>query len=596
MAWQAWYTLAVVIGLVAVLASGRMSAPVAVMGAVAALVAPGVISTSAALAGFSNEAPVTIAALYVLAGAVLATGSLDGVTARLLSSQPRSIPRPGRMELARLLVPVTALSSLIYNTPVAAMTAPPVAAWATRTGRRPSWYLLPLNLAILAGGLITGIGTTTNVVISGLLTASHRHPLSLLEPAPIGLAVSAVVLAVLIITGPWLARDRSAPGEDLTDPRAFTVEMQVVPGSGLAGRTVAQAGLRNLDGVFLVEASHNGVAMAAVGPDYVLAEGDNLVFTGNINRVVDLHRMAGLAPVGDPHFGVASGANRRFFEAVVGSNSELVGRSLKEIGFRSRFSGAVVAIHRSGETVPGKLGEVALRGGDVLLVLGTPDFRRRASESNDFALVASPDGAPAPLRRDKRLIVNLVLVGFLLAAVSGVTSVLIASVVAAALLVVLGVVKPWEARASIDLTVLVVLCGSFPLGAAVGQSGLAKECASLLIAALHQFGSVGILAGVLLATVVITQVVTNNAAAILMFPIALATASQAHLAQRPFVMAIVLGASASFLTPIGYQTNMIVQGLAGYRWSDFMRVGLVPLVLTVAVGLAAIVWAFPFAR
>src|SRR5712692_1394828 len=219
MAWQAWYTLAVVLALVAVLASGRMSAPVAVMGAVAALVAPGVISTTAALAGFSNEAPVTIAALYVLAGAVLATGSLDGVTARLLSAQPRSSPRPGRMELARLLVPVAALSSLIYNTPLTAMTAPPVAAWAARTGRRPSWYLLPLNLAILAGGLITAIGTTTNVVISGLLTASHRHPLSLLEPAPIGLPIAVAVLAVLVLLGPWLAKDRAAPGEDLADPR-----------------------------------------------------------------------------------------------------------------------------------------------------------------------------------------------------------------------------------------------------------------------------------------------------------------------------------------------------------------------------------------
>jgi di/tricarboxylate transporter len=591
--WQAWYTLAVVVALVVVLATGRMSAPVAVIAAVAALVAPGVITTSAALAGFSNEAPVTIAALYVLAGAVLATGALDGITARLLSSQPRSSPGPGRVELARLLIPVTAMSALIYNTPLAAMTAPPVAAWASRTGRRPSWYLLPLNLAILAGGMVTAIGTTTNVVISGLLTASHRHPLSLLEPAPVGLAVSVVVLTVLIITGPWVAKDRAAPDEGLADPRAFTVEMAVAPGAGLAGRTIAQAGLRNLDGVYLVEIRHDGVVTAAVGPDHRLAEGDHLVFIGNINKVVDLHRMAGLAPVGDPTFGVGSD---RFFEAVVGSSSELVGRSLKEIGFRTRYSGAVVAIHRSGETVGGKLGDVTLHGGDVLLVLGAPDFRRRAGESRDFALVASPDGAPAPLRRQKSVIVNVILVGFLVAAVSGITSVLIASIVAAGLLVLLGVVQPWEARRSIDLSVLVVLCGSFAIGAAVGQSGLAKECATLLITALHQFGSIGILAGVLLATVVITQVVTNNAAAILMYPIAMATASQAHLAQRPFVMAILVGASASFITPIGYQTNMIVHGLGGYRWSDFVRVGLAPLVLAVAVGLLAIVWAFPLGR
>ena len=596
MAWQAWYTLAVVIALVGVLATARMSAPVAVVCAVAALVAPGVITTTAALAGFSNEAPVTIAALYVVAGAVLATGALDGVIARLLSTQPPAAQRPGRLELARLLVPVAAMSAFIYNTPLTAMSAPPVAAWATRTGRRPSWYLLPLNLAILAGGLITAIGTTTNVVISGLLTASHHQPLSLLEPAPVGLAIAAGVLVVLILAAPSLVKDRAAPGEDLADPRAFTVEMLVMPGAALAGRTVAQAGLRNLDGVFLVEISHDGVAMAAVGPDHRLAEGDRLVFTGNINKVVDLHRVAGLAPVGDPSFGIGSGPHRRFFEAVVGSNSDLVGRTLKGIDFRSRFSGAVVAIHRSGDTVPGKLGEISLHAGDVLLVLAAGDFRRRASESRDFALVASPDGAPGPLRRNKALVVDLVLVGFLIAVASGITSVLVASVIAAGLVIVLGVVKPWEARASIDLTVLVVLCGSFAIGVAVGQSGLAKECAALLVTGLHQFGPIGILAGVMLATVVITQVVTNNAAAILMFPIALATASQAHLNQRSFVMAILVGASASFITPIGYQTNMIVQGLGGYRWSDFIRIGLLPLVLTVAIGLAAIVWAFPLGR
>jgi di/tricarboxylate transporter len=593
MAWQAWYTLAVVIAVVVALATERLSPPVTVMSSVAALVAPGVITTGEALAGFSNEAPVTIAALYVLAGAVLATGALEGVTARLLSTQPPASGRPGRLELARLLVPVAAMSAFIYNTPLTAMSAPPVAAWASRTGRRPSWYLLPLNLAILAGGMITAIGTTTNVVISGLLNAAHRRPLYLLEPAPVGLAVTIAVLAAVIVIGPRLVKARTAPNEGFADPRRFTVEMSVVPGGGLAGRSVAQAGLRNLDGVFLVEITHNGEAVAAVSPDHRLAEGDRLVFTGNIDRVVDLHRIAGLQPVGDPSFTVSSGPQRRFYEAVLAANSEMIGRTLKETQFRSRFDGAVVAIHRSGEALHAKLGEIPLRAGDVLLVLAASDFRRRANESREFALVASPDGAPAPLRRDKSLVVNLILAGFLVLAVSGTTSVLVASVTAAAVVVILGIVKPWEARRSIDLTVLVVLCGSFGIGAAVGKSGLANECASLLIAGLHQFGAVGILAGVLLATVAITQLITNNAAAILMFPIALATASQAHLAQRPFVMAILVGASASFITPIGYQTNMIVQGLGGYRWSDFVRLGLLPLLVAIVVGLAAIVWAFP---
>jgi di/tricarboxylate transporter len=551
-----------------------------------------VITTTEALSGFSNEAPVTIAALYVLAGAALATGALEGLTARILSSAPRRGDGPGRLELARIAVPVGAMSALIYNTPLTAMTAPLVAAWAKRTGRRPSWYLLPLNLAILGGGLITAIGTTTNVVISALLTASHHMALALFEPAPVGLLVAVAVIATVVLTAPWLARDRSGPDEEISDIRRFTVEMTVGTGE-LAGRTVAEAGLRHLDGVYLVELSRNGETMAAVGPDQKLAVGDRLVFTGNVARVVDLHRMSGLQPVGDPQFSVQSGPQRSFYEAVIGGNSELVGSTLRQSEFRTRFGGAVVAIHRSGEHVPGKLGDVPLRAGDVLLILAPPTFRRAANVGRAFALVASPDGAAAPLRRNKALVVNLVLLAFLIAVVSGVTSVLVASVAAAAAVVVFGVVKPWEARSYIDLNVLVVLCGSFGIGAAVGKSGLAKECATLLIDGLHQFGALGIVAGVLIATVVITQLVTNNAAAVLMFPIALATAAQAHLSTRSFVIAILIGASASFITPIGYQTNMIVQALGGYRWSDFVRIGLAPLAVAVVVGLAAIMAFFP---
>src|SRR5581483_4961368 len=517
MGWQAWYTLLVVVCVVAVLATERVSAPIAVMAAVAALAGPGVITTADALSGFSNEAPVTIAALYVVSAGVLATGALDGVTARLLSNQRPRDNRPGRVELARLLVPVAAMSAFIYNTPLTAMTAPPVAAWASRTGRKASWYLLPLNLAILGGGLLTAIGTTTNVVISGLLTAAHLKPLHLFEPLPVGLPVAVAIIGVVIVLAPVLVRDRVAPAEDVADPRAFTVEMEVEPGSGLAGRTVVDAGLRHLEGVFLVELDRGGDVITAVGPEQKLAVGDRLVFTGNINRVVDLHRIAGLRAAGDPHFSTRPGPQRTFYEAVIGGESDLVGTTLRQAEFRTRFGGAVVAIHRSGEPVKAKLGDVQLRAGDVLLVLAPPTFRRTANIGRTFALVASPEGAPETLRRDKSFVIYLILLGFFAAVISGVTTVLVASVLAASAVVVFGVLKPWQARASINLTVLVVLCGSFGIGNAVGKSGLARECATLLIDVLHVFGPAGIIAGVLIATVMITQLVTNNAAAVLMF-------------------------------------------------------------------------------
>ena len=591
MAWQAWLTLGVLVALVAVLATERASPPVAVIGAVAVLVATRVIGTTAALSGFANEAPLTIAALYVVAGAVEATGALEGFTRYLMRDSPPARQGPGRGELARILGPTAAVSAFLYNTPLTAISAPIVAAWATRTGRRPSWYLLPLNLAILGGGLITAIGTTTNVVISGLLTASHLHPLAFFEPAPVGLPVAIVVVLLVVLIAPWVVRDRRPPSAAFADARAYTIEMQVAPAGGLGGKTVAEAGLRNLEGVFLVEVSRDGLATSAVGPDHRLADGDRLVFSGNVNRVVDLQRMRGLAPV-ESAFEV-SGGRRRFFEAVLSQDSDLAGSTLKAAGFRSRFGAAVIAIHRSGEAVPGKLGEQVLQPGDVLLVLADAGFQARAAQARAFALVAGLDGGVTPVRREHALKVNLILAGFLLSIITGLLPVLTASFFAAVLVVGLGILKPWEARLAINLNVLVVLCGSFAIGIAVGQSGLARVSAHLLILAFHGFGPVGILAGVLLATIVITQVVTNNAAAVLMYPIALATAAQAHLAQRSFIMALLVGASASFVTPIGYQTNMIVLGLGGYRWSDYLRVGLLPLVALAAVGLWAIAAFFP---
>ena len=573
MSWEAWFTLAVVLAVIAVLATERFSPPVTIIGAVTVLLLAHVIDAKAALSGFSNEAPVTIAALYVVAGAAESTGALEGLTRLILSGRYNESARPRRPDLLRMMVPTAGMSAFIYNTPLTSMLAPRVTAWSRRTGRLPSWFLMPMNLAVLCGGLITAIGTTTNVVISGLLTASHRAPLSFFEPTPVGIAVTVAVIPVVVVLAPLLVRHRRTAEETFSDTRTFTVEMTVPPGSPIAGKTIAEAGLRNLEGVFLVEILHDGASVAAVGPERRLAEGDRLVFAGNVKRVLDLQRMPGLASAETPHFSVAAGPDRLFFEAVVAAGSPLVGHTLKSIGVRSRYEAAVVAVHRGGEQVRRKLGDVTLRAGDVLLVLATGDFRQRFGGGGDFALIAQPDGNPAAIQREKAWIVTLIVVGFVASVTTGVLSVLDAALIAALLIIVLRIVTPWQARHSIDLNVLVVLCGSFGIGAAVGQSGLAREIARLLIDALHPLGGIGILAGVLLATVVITQVVTNNAAAVLMFPIAVATAAEAHLGFRAFVLALVVGASASFLTPIGYQTNMMVYGPGGYRFTDFLRVG-----------------------
>jgi di/tricarboxylate transporter len=267
--------------------------------------------------------------------------------------------------------------------------------------------------------------------------------------------------------------------------------------------------------------------------------------------------MEGLASVEERHFGaVGSSIDRRLYEAVIAPGSGLAGSSLKEAGFRGRFGGAVIAVHRSGERIAGKLGEVRLRSGDVLLVLAGPAFRPRALDRRDFSVVAALDG-DGPPREEKAPLVGLIV---------------------AALLVIVG-----TARDAVDLEVIVVIAASFGIGAAIESSGLAQDLADSLIEPFGAMGDLGLLLGVLIATMVLTELITNNAAAVRIFPVALATATGAGLDPRPFAIVIAVGASSSFLTPIGYQTNTMVYGIGGYRFGDYARLGLPLSLVMIAI-------------
>jgi len=585
---DAWLTLAVISATVAVLALDRASPPAAVMGGVTVLLLAGVIDEAEAFSGFSNPAPITVAALYVLSAGAQATGIVELLTARILGPAASS-DLSDRQVLGRILLPTTLASAFLNNTPIVAMVAPGVISWARRAGRSVSRYLMPVSFASIVGGVITAIGTSTNLVVSGLMTASGQRPLGLFEIGQIGLPVAIAGLFVMVLLAPRVLAPRRAPGEEIEgDAREFTVEMTLSDGSPLAGQTVAAAGLRNLEGVFLVEVERSGYRIAPVSPDEVLVTGDRLTFAGNVSRVLDLQRLPGLTSAEEPHFSFAgSSMRRRMFEAVVGQDSSLAGSSLKEVGFRSRYGGAVIAIHRAGERIDAKLGEVRLHPGDVLLVLSDADFRRRWNDGRDFLVIASLDGETPP-RRDKALIVGIIVAALLAVVGFGMLDILKAALVAAFALVAFRVLSPAEARNAVDLNVIVVIAGSFGLGEAVSQSGLARRLADTIIEPLGSLGDIGLLVGVLLATLVLTELITNNAAAVLVFPIAMAVASESGLDPRPFAMAIALAASASFLTPIGYQTNTMVYGMGGYRFGDFARLGLPLTLIVLAMGIILI--------
>jgi di/tricarboxylate transporter len=577
MAWQAWLTFGVVAILVVALVRDLVTPVVGVVGALIFLLVIGIVTPAQAFAGFGNPAPITVAALYVVARAVDKTAALQPLVAGVLGS------RGGRrLSLLRLIAPSAAASAFLNNTPIVAMLLPQVRDWAERNGISPSRFLMPLSFAVILGGVVTTIGTSTNLVVSGLLEAHGLEPFGLFEIGKLGLPVAAGGLALIVWLAPILLPERRGIRRELAeDIREFAVNMLVVPQGPLDGKPVEAGGLRHLSGVFLVAIERQGEHIAPVAPTAILHGGDRLTFAGRADLIVDLQRTRGLASAERQHLEGLDSADYTFFEAVVGQTSPLVGSTLKNARFRARYQAAVVAIHRAGHRIQAKLGEVELKFGDTLLLLGDPQFAERWRDRRDFLLTSRLGGSP-PTTTRKAAVVGALLLGIVVLAGTGALPILHASLLGAVSLVLLGVLSPGEARDAIDLDVVVVLAGSLGIGIAIEQSGLAEGIASVLIGSLGGSGRTGVLFGVVVATVLLTELITNNAAAALMFPIALAAAADLGVDVRPFAIAVAMAASASFLTPIGYQTNTMVYGPGGYRFSDYARLGAPLTVLVTA--------------
>lgn len=567
MSWEAWFTLAVVIATVAFMMTERWPPSVVMLAAVIVLFLSGVVDASQAFVGFSSEAPIIIAGLYVLAGAAEATGAMS-VLADWLGRD-----RGERRNLARLLGITAGFSSIMNNTTVVAAVAPPVVDWSRRQRLSPSRYLMPTSFAALLGGLVTAIGTSTNITVSGQMVQAGMTPIGFFEITKVGLPVAIAGIAVMVATLPLLLPRRKDAFEEMAeDAREYVVQMVVADGP-VDGKTVEEAGLRHLQGVFLVEVERDGDRIAPVTPDERLEAGDRLTFAGNVDMVLDLQKMRGLDSAEQQHFDLGdAGMGQRFFEAVIGVTSSLVGETLKDTDFRAKYNGAVVAIHRDGERVGGKLGSVVLRSGDVLVVLADPAFRRTWGRRSDFLAIA-PLGGTNPIRSKKAWWVYAI--GLAIVLLAGVDVLPLVKLAVAAPLVLLAfrILSPSEARQSIDLNVIVLIAAAFGLGAAVSASGLAEQIAHLFVWALGSFGPRGALLAIFLATMVLTTLISHNAAAILMCSIGFATAAGFGIDARPFAIAIAVAASTDFLTPVGYQTNTMVMGLGGYRFTDFAKVG-----------------------
>lgn len=589
MSWEAWLTLGVLATVFGTLIATRAAMDMVFLGGLAVLLLSGVLTPVQAFAGLANEGVITLAVLFVVVTGLQETGGIRWIAWSLLG-RPSSLVGAQ----ARVMGPVAFLSMFLNNTPVVAMLIPAVREWARRLDLLPSKLMIPLSYAAILGGTCTLIGTSTNLVVNGLLI-EHTGGVGLMmfDLAWVGIPIAVSGVLFLLLTARWLLPERRPVMTQFDDPREYSVEMVVDDNGPLVGRSIDEAGLRQLPGVFLAEIDRQGRVLPAVSPREVLQAGDQLVFAGAPESVVDLQKIRGLRPATNQLFKLKGPRSERtLYEAVVSDTAPVVGQTIRSARFRVRYNAVVIAVARNSRRLSGKVGEIILRKGDTLLIEARPSFYEQQRNNRDFLTISRLEDSTPP--RHERAPVAIALLAAMVLVVSfGFLSMLEAALAAAAGMLVTRCCSPSGARDGIDWSVLLVIVAAFGMGTALEVTGVAALSAHAVI------GLVGNdpwanLAAIYIVTTLFSAFITNNAAAVLMFPFALAVSGDLEVNVVPYVIAVMMAASASFATPISYQTNLMVMGPGGYRFTDFFRVGLPLNLLTavVAIGLIPLIWTF----
>ena len=591
--------LAVLLGMLLLLGLTRIAADAILAAALTALMGLpvptdsgwkfGVLSPLDGVSGFSNSGMLTVGVLFVVVAGLRETGGVDWIAGRILGR-----PKSERGALVRVMVPVWGMSAFLNNTPVVAMLIPAVQDWSKKLKIAPSKLMIPLSYSAIIGGTCSLIGTSTNLVVAGMvISQTDLVPLRMFDITWVGLPASLIGLAFLLLLAPRLLPDRRGDQGVLTDPKEYALELIVPEGSPLSGKTIEAAGLRSLPGCYLTEIERDEALISAVSPDQVLRSGDRLLFVGVVESIKELANARGLALATDQVFKLDSPRyRRRLFETVVSTASSLAGRTVRESRFRNAYKGAVIAVARNGERLRGKLGDIRLKGGDLLLVEADPDFAERLRNSRDFLLVRRLEDS-TPRRHAKAPLALGILAVMVTLATMNVYPMLVAAMLAAGAMVLTRCCTVSEARASIDWSVLIVIGAALGIGQAMDQTGAAQLMASGVLSVVGAHPWLALLA-IYAVTSITTELITNNAAVALSFPIANATAQSLGVDFMPFVIAIMMAGSASFATPLGYQTNLMVYGPGGYTFADFLKIG---IPMNVLMGVTTVILAplvFPF--
>ncbi|MCK5897872.1 MAG: SLC13 family permease [Methylococcales bacterium] len=558
------------------------------MSALSFLLVSGILTPVEALIGFSNAGMFTIAILYVVVAGLRETGTVAWLS-RLLLGKPQN----QSIALIRLLIPAAAMSAFINNSPVVAMFTTAVQNWCRRSGFKASRFLLPLSYMSILGGTCTLIGTSTNLVIDGLMRQAGFKGFSLFELSAVGIPISIVGCVYLLTIGQKILPDRMGTTEQFQNVREYLLEMTVEENCELAGQSISDAGLRNLDSLFLVEIIRGKQLFPVISPDTQIEVGDHLIFAGAVESVLELRRIKGLSIASKQIFKLDDQQQeRRLFEAVVSAESPLVGITLRKSRFRHRYNAVVLSVARNGQRIQGKLGNICIQAGDTLLIEAAKGFLFKYRNNRDFLLISRLENS-APVRHTHAPRAIIIMVLMLTITITGMMTLLQAALLATGALLLSGCLTFENAKDDINYSVLIVIACAFGLGAAVQKVGLATLLANQALS-LSQNNPWFLLIFIYLTTTILTEIITNNAAAIIMLPIALNGAETLSVSPIPFAVAVMISASASFITPIGYQTNLMVYGPGGYQFSDYLKLG-IPLSLltaTVALWLIPQIWGF----